>query len=71
MRPKNNIKTTKKSFFDFSKGSLKPSFSRHFNISKRIPVKGQNSDWNNKLNNNVTILGNVSFCREFLPLSSL
>ena len=38
--------------------------------SKRIPVKGQSSDWNNKLNNNVTILGNVSFCREFLPLSS-
>ena len=35
--------------------------------SQRIPVKGQSSDWNNKLYN-VTILGNVSFCREFLPL---
>ena len=37
--------------------------------SKRIPVRGQSSDWNNKLDNNVTILGNVPFCWEFLPLS--
>ena len=29
--------------------------------SKRIPVKGQSSDSNNKLNNNVAIFGNVSF----------
>ena len=31
---KNNIKTTKKkSFFDFSKGSLEPSFSRQLDLS--------------------------------------
>ena len=34
--------------------------------SKPIPVNGQSSDWDNKLNNYVTIFGNVSFCREFL-----
>ena len=36
---------------------------------KRIAFKGLSSDWNNKLNYNVTIFGNVSFCWEFLPLS--
>ena len=34
--------------------------------SKRIPVKGQSSDWNNELNNNVTIFGNVSFGRKLI-----
>ena len=37
--------------------------------SKRILVKGQSSDRNNKLNNYVTIFGNESFCTEFIPLS--
>ena len=60
----------KKFFFDFSNFMLSATIIFEAVKSKRISVKGQSSDWNNKLNNNVTILSNVSFSREFLPLSS-